>query len=484
MKTYRCKNCGQQIEVDDTVYFVCPNCGYEENNDDSSEIDSIIDSVIEDILDEKKSKIISNNKYIDITDSNPIIIKNMDKCTSCGNCKKTCENIANISYDMNECKKPICTECGACVLSCPSGALSFRQSYKEVKRIIDLNEKIVVAIVDPSIYSYLFDIASSVNDIEAKLVGALRKVGFDYIFNGAFASDLSILEEVTEFAERIKNKQLVPMFTSSCPSWVNYAQIYHPEILKNISTCKTPMQMHSAVVKEFFTKEKGFDESKIVTVGISTCTSQKENYEDKRNLDYSLTLYELLNLFKEEEIILDSADPMRYDELLSEGSGSAYLRSICGGESEAFARTFYRIMKKSKLKEDEIEFFALRDIKGIKETTIKVGEYPLRIAIVEGLVNFEKLMTNKRYRHYHIIEVMNCVGGCIGGSGRLYNSNNINQNIDKIYKKDKESVKRCAHDNKEIKLLYKNYLSKPLSAKCLETLHRGYVDNSNMLKDK
>lgn len=484
MKTYRCKNCGEEIEVDDTVYFVCPNCGYEEKNDETNELDSIIDSVIEDILEEKKSKITSNNKYIEISNDNSIISRNAEKCNSCGNCKKVCENIANITYDLNACKKPICTSCGACVLSCPTGALSFKQSYKEVKRIINLNEKIVVAIVDPSVYSYLFNIASSVNDVETKLVGALKEVGFDYVFNGAFASDLNILEEVTEFAERIKNKQLVPMFTSSCPSWINYTQIYHPEILKNISSCKTPMQMHSAIIKDYFSKEKGFEPSKIITVGISTCTSQKEDYNDKLNLDYSLTLYELTTLLKEEEISLDNVTPLNYDEMFSEGSGSAYLRSICGGESESFVRTFCRIMKKAKLKESELELYDLRDVKGIKETTIKVGDYPLRIAIVEGLVNFEKLMNNQRYRHYHIIEVMNCVGGCIGGSGRLYNENNINLNIDKIYKKDKESAKRCAHDNKEIKSLYKNYLSKPLSAKCLETLHRGYLDKSNMLKDK
>ena len=195
-----------------------------------NEIDAIIDSVLEEVFEENNSKIINTNekqKSITISDNNKIISKNNDKCINCGQCRKTCEKVANIKYNLNECKNPICTLCGACVLNCPSNALSFKQSYKEVKRIINKNEKIVVAIVDPSVYEYLYDFIKD-KDVERIFVGALKEIGFDYVFNGAFANDLKTLEEVTEFAERLKNKQLIPMITGGCPSWIDYAQIYHP----------------------------------------------------------------------------------------------------------------------------------------------------------------------------------------------------------------------------------------------------------------
>ena len=483
MKAFKCKNCGYETQIDDSFYFICPSCGYEEKNEEEEGLDAIIDSVIEDILEEQKSNITNNDdrKSLVISESNPLISKNNDKCTNCGQCKKTCESIANISYDLNVCKKPVCTMCGACVLNCPNGALSFKQNYKEVKRIINLNEKIVIAIVDTSVYPYLFNMITSIeNNIEEKFVGLLKRLGFDYVFNGSFGNDLNILESVTEFAERLKNKQLLPMITGSCTSFTNYAQIYHPEIIKNISTCKSPLQMQSAVIKEYFTVNKGFDKSKIITVGITTCTSENSN-DSKLNMDYVLSLNEIKSLCKEEDIDPNGCELFRYDELFSEGSGSAYLRSVVGGESEAFLRTFNRVLRKRKLKENEVDITELRDIDGIKECKIQLGDYPLRIAVVEGLVNFEKLMNNNRYQKFHYIEVKNCISGCINGSGRLFNEN---INVDKVYKKDKNSESRSAHDNKEVHNLYKKYLGKPLSEKCLEILHHGYLDNSKALKDK
>lgn len=483
MKTYICSNCGFTAEVDDTFGFVCPNCGKKEEEYEKStnEIDAIIDSVLEDVMYEDKSNIINVNekqKYISIDEDNYLICRNEDKCVNCGQCKKTCENIANIKYDLNKCKKPICTYCGECVINCPSNALSFKQTYKEVKQIIDLNEKIVVAIVDPSVYPYIDTLIE--DDSEKRFVGALSTLGFDYIFNSTFAKDLSILEEVTEFAERLKNKKLLPMITSSCYSWVNYAQIYHSELLNNISTCKSPLQMHSAIIKEYFAHEKGFEESKIVTVSISNCTSVMSNEKEKYDVDYNLTLNELMILLKEEEININTVNTRNYDELLSEGSGSSYITSIVGGESESFVRTFYRIMKRSKLKEDEIDVLLLRNINGIREASIDVGEYKLRIAVVEGLANLEKLLINDKYKEYHYIEVMNCKNGCIGGCGRI-----TNQDINKrdVYEKDRKMSKRCAHDNKETKNLYNNFLGKPLSEKCLETLHRSYKNKSNLIEE-
>ncbi len=487
MKTYICSNCGYEVELIDGDVLVCPNCGKKEEvyKKSDNEIDAIIDSVLEDVLQENSNNIVNENekdKSICIDDDNLIVGKVKDKCVNCGQCKKTCENVANIKYNMNECTKPICISCGSCVLNCPSNALYFKQNYEEVKRIIDLNEKIVVAIVDPGVYSYLSTFIKK-EDPEKVFVGSLKQVGFDYVFNGAFAGDLCILEEVTEFAERLKNKELLPMITSSCNSWVKYAEIYHPELLNNISTCKNKLQMHSALVKEFFAKEKGFDSSKIVTVSISNCTSIIDVEEEKNNLDYNITMSELSLLYKDCEIDFNSVQERDYDELLSEASGSAYLTGITGGESEAFVRTFYRIMKRAKLKNDEIDFVVLRNVNGIRDASIQIGDYRLRIAVVEGLKNFEKLLTSDKYKRYHFIEVMNCIGGCSMGSGRLVN---IDEEVDatKLYEKDYSCQSRCSHDNKDIKKVYTSFLGKPLSEKALETLHCAHNDNSNKLKNK
>lgn len=487
MKTYICSYCGFTCEAEESDSFVCPNCGKKElkYRKSDNEIDAIIDSVLEDVMEGINSKIINLNekqKCLTIGDNNRIISKIEDKCINCGQCKKTCENVANLEYDLNKCKKPICTSCGACVLNCPTNALVFKQNFKEVKRIINLNEKIVIALVSPSIYEYLFDIIKD-KDVEKVFVGALKQVGFDYVFNEGFAEDIKILEEVTEFAQRIKNKQLLPMITSSCSSWIDYAQVYHPELLNNISTCKIPMQMHSALAKTYFAKEKGFDTSKIVTVSIGNCTSVRKVNNDPLNVDYNITLNELMSMLKEDGINFENVVKKDYDDLLSESSGSGYITSLTGGCSESFVRTFYRIMKKTKLKNDEVDFEVLRKVNGIRSANIQIGEYKLRIAIVEGFDNFEKLVMNDKLRNYHYIEVMNCKNGCIGGSGRLIGGI---EEIDKdfIYEKDKKMSKRCSHDNKEIKNVYSSYLSRPLSEKCLEILHCSYKDNSKLLKDK
>ncbi len=485
MKIYKCKKCGEKIETDESSYFVCPNCGYEENIE-SEELENIIDSFVENILtdNEEERKIINKDlskNCLEISNNNPIITINREKCNNCGKCKKICENIVGLKYDLNVCEEPICISCGQCVVNCPKGALSFKNNYKEVKRIINSNDKIVVAIVDVNTYPHLFNIITSSNEKEEKLVGALKKLGFDYVFNGGFSCDLNTIEEVTEFAERLKNKQLLPMISSSCPSCNNYLQIYHPELLKNISTCKNPIQMHSALVKEYYSKEKELDINKIITVSISTCTSVKENYNDKLNVDYNITLNELLIMLKEDNIDLNNIESLEYDKILSERSGSSYLYATIGGQSESFVRTFNRILKKNKLKLEEVEVRELREVNGIKETIIKVGDYPLRIAVVEGLLNLEKLILKDRYKKYHYIEVKNCNSGCLGGSGKTYSNEQVNLNIDKIYKKDRNIVKRCAHDNREIKDIYKNYLTKPLSEKCLKILHRGFKDESYKL---
>ena len=493
MKTYVCSKCGYTTSINDNEEFqACPSCGFldEYNMNDSlladNEIDAIIDSIIEDAFEEKENKIINKDeseKYLIIDEGNKIINRISDKCINCGQCKKVCEKIANLKYDLNKDDKPLCINCGQCIVNCPSNALIFKDNYREVKQIINLNEKIVVALVDPTCYLSLEAGSNEDVNYEKKFVSALRRIGFDYVFNSGFASDLKILEEVTEFAERLKSKQLLPMFTSSCPSWVEYVKLYHPEIISNISTCKDSEEIHSALIKSYFCEDKGFEPSKIVTVSITTCTAKNIiDKNDKYALDYNLTLNEIMEMCKEEEIIIKDLEDKDYDPNLSENSGASLLLGTLGGECESFTRTLYRIMSKSNLNKDSISIKGLRNIDGIKEASIQVGDYKFRVAIVDGLVNLEKIIANDAYKKYHYVEVMTCKSGCINGSGEPF-TYDISEVVDRknvIYNEDENKKIRCAHDNAELKALFRNFLGKPLSEKCLELFHKGYKKNNSL----
>ena len=248
-------------------------------------------------------------------------------------------------------------------MNCPTGALVPKYEYREVKNIIDLNEKIVVALISPAVrvsIGEMFEMESGEN-CEKKLVAALKKLGFDYVFDTAFGADLTILEEVAEFAERLKNKDRLPQFTSCCPAWVKYAEVYHPEILDHISSCKSPIGMQCAIIKNYFTEKKGFEPSKIVTVAITPCTAKKlEAKEYTLNIDHVLTASELSILLKEEDIHLNTLENMEYDSLMGESSGGGVIFGATGGVCESAIRTLYRIITRKNLHLDELSFKNLR----------------------------------------------------------------------------------------------------------------------------
>ena len=503
MKKYICKTCGYIEEAEELKNnYTCPMCSADiskfellEEKLSNNEIDAIIDSVIEDALEIKSSKIINEKeeeKSIRISEYNPAIARIPERCINCGQCKKTCENIVNLSYDLNLCKEPICIGCGQCILNCPTGALVPKYSYKEVKSLIDANEKIVLAIISPAVRVSIgesFGMQPGDN-CEKKLVGALKKVGFDYVFDTAFGADLTILEEVAEFGERLKDKSKLPQFTSCCPAWVKYAEIYHPELLDNISTCKSPIGMQCAILKNYFCEKKGFDPSKVVTVAITPCTAKKmEAKEYTLNIDYVLTASEVSLLLKEDEIKLNEMPEEEYDAMFGESSGAGVIFGASGGVCESAIRTLYRIITKKNLEKSDLEFTDLRGFNGIKEANIKVGDYQLRVAVVQQLENLEKLLENDIYKKFHFIEVMNCKGGCIGGGGQpLCQIPKMDQFKEKraegLYKIDETRKVRFAHNNKELMALYKEYLINPLSEKSLSLLHTSYSDKSNLLNNK
>lgn len=498
MKKYTCSNCGYIIEIEnEDATFSCPVCGVKKDMfEEVNEIDlnNIIDSVIKKAF-EEPSRIINDNKEdkkIKISEYNPSIMRINEKCINCGECKKTCEKKVNISYDLNKCIDPICIGCGQCILNCPTGALVPKYCYKEVKQIIDANEKIVVALTSPAVRVSIgeqFGLEPGEN-LEGKLVSSLKKLGFDYVFDTGFGADLTILEEVAEFASRLSNKGPIPQFTSCCPAWVKYAEIYHPELIENISTCKSPIGMECAIIKSYFCESKKIDPSKIITVAITPCTAKKmEAKEYIENIDYVMTTSELSLLLKEENIKLDSLNEEPYDSLLGESSGSGIMFGTTGGVCEAVIRTLNRIMTGKNLKKEDLIFEELRSYEGIKEATITIDKYKIRVAVVEQLENLEELLKNDKYKKYHFIEVMNCKGGCVGGGGQplcpIKDLDRYREDRSKgIFEIDTKRTVRCSHDNKELKQLYKNYLKKPLNPDNYKLLHTSYSNKSNLLNNK
>ncbi len=495
MKKYICDNCKYNFDVDEIV-LNCPKCGSERvhvvSEITKNEIDAIIDSVLEEVIETNKSKIINkneNDKFIQISDENYIIEKNGEKCINCGQCKKVCESIANLSYDLNKCKNPICTGCGQCVLNCPTKALTIKKEYREVKQIMDENEKIVVAILSPAVffsYAELYNI-EDIKIAEKKTIGILRKLGFDYVFSSSFGSDLLVLEEATEFIERLSKREKMPLFTSSCPSWIKYAEIYHPELLNNISTCKLPIEMENEIIKKYFSDKKGFDVNRIITVSISNCSAYKlSKKENNLKTDYYLTTNELSLLISDEEIDFKTIENSDYDNIIGETSGSGYMLSVSGGHSEALIRTIYRIINKRDLSKNEIDIYELRGNEDIREATIKMGNFQMKIAVVSDMLSLEKLLENDLYKHYHLIDVSYCKGGCINGGGQVIydhkDHNRLIQNInEKVYNLDKNSQNRFSYNNKELKEIYKKFLINPNSERSKDLFYTNYKNKSILL---
>ncbi|MBR4178065.1 MAG: iron hydrogenase small subunit [Bacilli bacterium] len=473
-----CEKCGYEI-INSSL--VCPNCGYKKGEFDAvsdNEIDAIIDSVIDDALENVDSKIININedqKFISIDSLDSMIYRINDKCINCGQCRKTCENKANIRYDLNKCKKPICIDCGQCIISCPSKALCIKEDYREVKDILDANEKVVVAVVTPEIQLMIKELYG---EDELKYVEGLKKIGFDYIFNGKFGCELYSMELVEELVERINRKEELPIFSSSCPSWIKYTEIYHPELIKNISTCKNPLVMQCEAIKNYFSKEKGFDKEKIVTVGITTCYAKKrECKEYNYGIDYVLLGKEIEKLFEEMDIKIESLIGKEYDKMLSCGSNETALFCYSGGETYSIIKKLYN--KITNISNNDISILdVLKNNEHIKEIKIPVGIYEIKILVVNQMKYLEQVLEDNKYKEYHYIEIMNCNDGCVGSTLELMDSEIKNKLFDSIKSK-------CVNiKNDEINDLYKKLLNKPYSPESIGLLHTMYSDKSGMLNNK
>lgn len=417
---------------------------------------------------------------VKITEDNASLQRIEEKCIDCGQCLETCKSKNNLV-------KEDCINCGQCILTCPMGALVPKYNYKEILANIHDEEKITVISISPAVRVAIGDEFGFEPGafLESKLVGVLKKLGFDYVLDTTFGADLTIMEEATELVERIKKKENLPMFTSCCPSWVLYMEKYHPEDLSHLSTCKSPIGMQGAIIKNYFVKVKNLNPNDIVTISLAPCVSKKSEIKEDYNNDYVITTSELAMLIREQKIDFKACEESAFDQLLGKGSGAGVIFGTSGGVMEAALRTAYFLLNE---KDAPSNFFSLESLRGslpIKEAVVNLEVATIKVAVLYGIENIGKMYDT--LKEYQFVEVMTCPTGCIGGGGQPILpvqklTSTIEARSKSLYENDQNLKIRSSYDNEDVKKLYEEYLEQPLSEKSEELLHQNYQDKSSSIK--
>lgn len=427
------------------------------------------------------------SKAVRIDEDNESIKRIKERCINCGRCKTICEEVVGVKYDLKKAKKAVCINCGQCILNCPVGSLIPKYDYKKVLDYLHDTEKIVTISIAPAVRTSIgegFNLPVG-SFLESELVGALKEAGFDYVFDVTFGADMTVMEEATELVDRLKNKKTLPMFTSCCPSWVKYVEIYHPEKLENLSTVKSPIGIESSLLNTYFLKIKELDKKDVINVVVVPCTSKK--FEIKRTemgMDIAITTNELVMLLKESNIDITKVTPSEFSPLFAKGSGSGTIFGRSGGVMESVLRCAnYILTGKDKI----INFIDLAENNKsgtIKRAMVNIGPYNLRVAAITGMPSLEEIL--KDLDSYDFIEVMNCPNGCVGGGGQVLTPiakmKEINlERGERLSVDDKENKIRFCYQNPDVINIYKTYLDYPGSPKALKIIHTNFKDRSDIL---
>jgi len=438
--------------------------------------------------------------------SSPSIVRDPEKCILCGKCVRTCEEIQSVSAIdfINRGSRSFvgtafndgmnvssCINCGQCVLACPTAALTERSYVQEVLRMLADPGKTVVVQHAPAVSVSVAEEfgAKPGTDFDGQMVAALRRAGFDKVFDTSFTADLTIMEEGSELLKRVTEGGALPMFTSCSPGWIKFVEQFYPEFIPNLSTCKSPQQMMGAVIKTFWAKRENKDPRDIVSVSIMPCTAKK--FECNRgemgrdyvaDVDYVLTTRELAELFRIVGIDPATMEPEGADSPFGERSSAGKLFGASGGVMEAAIRTAYFLLTGEEMKDYRIQ--DLRGMKGSKELRVQAGPVEVGAAVVSSLGQARKLMEEIKAgrKDLHFVEVMTCPGGCINGGGqpRGADMESIKARMAALYTIDREDHLRVSHKNAEVKRLYDEFLGKPLGHLSHELLHTHYHQRAVM----
>ncbi|MBU3185093.1 [FeFe] hydrogenase, group A [Clostridium estertheticum] len=414
-----------------------------------------------------------------IDDSSVCIVRDKSKCILCGDCVRMCEEVQNVgaidfvnrgskmtvgtAFDV-PLAQTNCVGCGQCAAVCPTGAIIVKNDTQRLWKDISDIETLVVVQIAPAVRAGISEELGIKNDVNVmgKIVSSLRKMGVDEVFDTSTGADLTVLEETKEFLSRIEKNEKLPLFTSCCPAWVNYVENNYPSLIKNISTCRSPMQMFASVIKEQY-KESN---KKIVHVAIMPCTAKKfESQRDEfiengvNNVDYVITTQELIKMIKESGIVFSEVLPEAVDMPFGVSSGAGVIFGVTGGVTEAVIRRVIEDKSPSALR--DLAFARVRGMEGVKETSITVGGRLINVAVVSGLKNADELVKKIQAgeAQYDFVEVMACPGGCIGGAGQPFvKSKGKLKRGALLYEADRMNVIRRSEENPLMDTLYKGLL--------------------------
>lgn len=443
--------------------------------------------------------------HYDFDDSAAHMVRDNNKCILCRRCVAACDaqgisviganargfdthissafdkDLANVS----------CISCGQCIVNCPTGAIVEKDDTDKVLAAINDPEKFVIVNTAPSIRATLgeaFGMHIGTN-VEGKMVAALRRLGFDKVFDTDFAADLTIVEEAHEFLERFQNGGVLPMITSCSPGWIKYCEHYYPELIPHLSTCKSPQQMFGATMKTYYAKKMGIDPKDMVVVGVMPCTAKK--FETKRpnqaasgypDVDVAITTRELARMIESAGIFFKHLPDEEFDNPFGESTGAATIFGTTGGVMEAALRTAVETLTGKEL--ENVDFKEVRGMKEVKEAEYDVDGTKIKVAVASGTKNAKVILDKIKdgTADYQFIEIMGCPGGCINGGGQPIQHAVVRNFVDlkarraqALYDADAKKTKRKSHENETIKQMYAEFLGEPGSHKAHEILHTSYI---------
>ena len=448
----------------------------------------------------------TRNEY-EIDDTAAHMYRDNNKCILCRRCVAVCGKTQGIgviganergfktyigsAFDMGL-GETSCVSCGQCIAVCPVGAISEKDYIKDVLAAIADPEKTVLVQTAPAVRAGLgeaFGLPIGTN-VEGKMVAALRRLGFDKVFDTDFSADLTIMEEANEFVERVQNGGVLPMITSCSPGWVKFCEHYFPDMLDHLSTCKSPQQMFGATAKTYWAEKMGIDPKNIVMVSIMPCTAKKfeigrpdQSAAGVSDVDYALTTRELGRMIERAGINFTSLPDEKFDDPLGISTGAGVIFGATGGVMEAALRTAVYTLTG----ENVTDLPEVRGTEGIKEATYKVGDLDVKVCVASGLANAREVLekVQRGEADYQFIEIMACPGGCVNGGGQPQVPMGIRNFVDirkerakVLYDLDKSMPLRQSHENPAIKEVYETYFGKPGSHKAHEVLHTSYVKRS------
>ncbi len=460
----------------------------------------------------KELKVDNENRFAgaltpsELDDSAPHMYRDNSKCILCRRCVAVCQANQAVgviganergfathigcAFDDKLADNP-CISCGQCISVCPTGALGEKDDTDKVWAAIADPDKHVVVQTAPAVRAALgeeFGMAIGTN-VEGKMVNALRMLGFDKVFDTNFSADLTIMEEATEFLDRVKNGGTLPLITSCSPGWIKFCEYYYPEFIPNLSSCKSPQQMFGAVTKTWYAEKNNIDPKNIVTVSVMPCTAKKFELgrDDQaaagvQDVDISITTRELAKMIRRAGIKFAELADAEYDNPLGTFSGAGVIFGATGGVMEAALRTAVETLTGEELA--KLDFEEVRGTEGIKRATYNVNGMDIKVAVCSGTANAKKLLdaVKNGEEEYHFIEVMGCPGGCVTGGGQPIQPASVLNNVDvkalrasALYKQDAGMKMRKSHENPVVKALYDEYLGKPGSHEAHRILHTSYV---------